>query len=52
MCRLSFPSSFPKEHLFNSDGYRYVLAEADPHAPLKQVATVAATVAKFSFTLF
>eukprot|EP00095_Tigriopus_kingsejongensis_P010432 maker-scaffold294_size218657-snap-gene-0.20 protein:Tk10432 transcript:maker-scaffold294_size218657-snap-gene-0.20-mRNA-1 annotation:"hypothetical protein SINV_13294" len=27
---------FPKEHPFNRDGYRYVLAEADPHAPFRQ----------------
>jgi hypothetical protein len=29
--------SFPKEHPFNRDGYRYILAEADPHAPFRQV---------------
>ena len=28
---------FPKEHPYNRDGYRYVLAEADPHAPFRQV---------------
>ena len=28
---------FPKEHPFNRDGYRYILAEADPHAPFRQV---------------
>ena len=27
---------FPKEHPFNRDGYRYVLAEADVHAPFRQ----------------
>ena len=25
-----------QEHPFNRDGYRYVLAEPDPHAPFKQ----------------
>ena len=29
-------SRFPKEHPFNRDGYRYVLAEADSHAPYRQ----------------
>jgi len=30
------PNAFPKEHPFNRDGYRYVLAEADSHAPFRQ----------------
>ena len=30
------PSSYPTEHPFNKDGYRYVLAEPDPHAPNRQ----------------
>jgi len=30
------PNAFPKEHPYNRDGYRYVLAEADPHAPFRQ----------------
>lgn len=30
------PNAFPKEYPFNRDGYRYVLAEADPHAPLRR----------------
>merc|ERR1712018_953978 len=30
------PNAFPKEHPFNRDGYRYVLAEADVHAPFRQ----------------
>ena len=30
------PNAFPKEHPFNRDGYRYVLAEAAPHAPFRQ----------------
>jgi len=30
------PNAFPKEHLFNRDGYRYILAEADVHAPFRQ----------------
>ena len=34
---LSISCRFPKEHPFNRDGYRYVLAEADPHAPFRQV---------------
>ena len=25
-----------QEHPFNRDGYRYVLAEPDPHAPFRQ----------------
>jgi Set1/Ash2 histone methyltransferase complex subunit ASH2 len=28
---------FPKEYPFNREPYRYVLAEADPHAPFRQV---------------
>ena len=31
------PNGYPKEHPFNRDGYRYILAEADPHAPCRQV---------------
>ena len=31
-----FLNRFPKEHLFNRDGYRYILAEADVHAPFRQ----------------
>lgn len=27
---------YPTEHPFNKDGYRYVLAEPDPHAPNRQ----------------
>lgn len=30
------PNGFPREHPFNRDGYRYVLAEADSHAPFRQ----------------
>lgn len=29
-------NGFPKEHPFNRDGYRYILAEADPHSPFRQ----------------
>ncbi len=29
------PNAFPKEYPYNRDGYRYVLAEADPHAPFR-----------------
>jgi len=29
-------NAFPKEHPFNRDGYRYILAEADVHAPFRQ----------------
>jgi hypothetical protein len=25
------------EHPYNKDGYRYILAEPDPHAPFRQV---------------
>lgn len=28
---------FPKEYPFNREPYRYILAEADPHAPFRQV---------------
>lgn len=28
---------YPAEHPFNKDGYRYILAEPDPHAPCRQV---------------
>ena len=28
-------TGYPKEHPFNRDGYRYVLAEPDPHAPFR-----------------
>ena len=31
------PNGYPREHPFNRDGYRYTLAEADPHAPHRQV---------------
>lgn len=27
---------YPLEHPFNKDGYRYILAESDPHAPNRQ----------------
>nr|CAG4644671.1 EOG090X03NS [Leptodora kindtii] len=27
---------YPLEHPFNKDGYRYILAEPDPHAPCRQ----------------
>ncbi|XP_014671616.1 PREDICTED: set1/Ash2 histone methyltransferase complex subunit ASH2-like [Priapulus caudatus] len=27
---------YPTEHPFNKDGYRYILADADPHAPNRQ----------------
>ncbi|XP_060079632.1 set1/Ash2 histone methyltransferase complex subunit ASH2-like, partial [Ylistrum balloti] len=30
------PHGYPLEHPFNKDGYRYVLAESDPHAPNRQ----------------
>lgn len=26
---------YPLEHPFNKDGYRYILAEPDPHAPFR-----------------
>jgi len=28
--------AFPKEYPFNKDGYRYIMAEADIHAPFRQ----------------
>lgn len=28
---------YPLEHPWNKDGYRYILAEPDPHAPFRQV---------------
>ncbi|XP_076326631.1 set1/Ash2 histone methyltransferase complex subunit ASH2-like isoform X9 [Tachypleus tridentatus] len=30
------PHGFPLEHPFNNDGFRYILAEPDPHAPCRQ----------------
>jgi Set1/Ash2 histone methyltransferase complex subunit ASH2 len=30
------PNGFPAEFPFNKDGYRYVLAEPDPHGPFRQ----------------
>lgn len=30
------PDAFPKEYPMNKDGYRYILAEADIHAPFRQ----------------
>ncbi|KAG1676274.1 Set1/Ash2 histone methyltransferase complex subunit ASH2 [Nymphon striatum] len=30
------PHGYPLEHPFNKDGYRYILAEPDPHAPYRQ----------------
>ena len=30
------PTAYPVEHPFNKDGYRYILAEPDPHAPNRQ----------------
>ncbi|XP_064537332.1 set1/Ash2 histone methyltransferase complex subunit ASH2 isoform X1 [Drosophila montana] len=30
------PHGYPLEHPFNKDGYRYILAEPDPHAPFRQ----------------
>ncbi|GAB1599812.1 set1/Ash2 histone methyltransferase complex subunit ASH2-like isoform X1 [Argonauta hians] len=30
------PHGYPLEHPFNKDGYRYILAEQDPHAPNRQ----------------
>jgi Set1/Ash2 histone methyltransferase complex subunit ASH2 len=27
------PTGYPTEHPYNKDGYRYILAEPDPHAP-------------------
>lgn len=35
---LKLPShGYPLDHPFNKDGYRYLLAEPDPHAPFRQV---------------
>lgn len=28
---------YPLDHPYNKDGYRYLLAEPDPHAPFRQV---------------
>lgn len=28
---------YPLDHPYNKDGYRYFLAEPDPHAPFRQV---------------
>lgn len=29
-------NGYPTEHPFNKDGFRYILAEPDPHGPFKQ----------------
>ncbi len=42
---------FPREHPFNRDGYRYILAEADPHAPFRQVQLLKIWL-KIGFILF
>ncbi len=42
---------FPREHPFNRDGYRYILAEADPHAPFRQVQLLKIWL-KISFIVF
>ena len=34
------PAQFPKEYPLNRDGYRYILAEEDPHAPLRKVSHI------------
>ncbi|XP_037978109.2 set1/Ash2 histone methyltransferase complex subunit ASH2 isoform X1 [Plutella xylostella] len=40
---LKLPShGYPTEHPFNKDGYRYILAEPDPHAPFRQVSILPA----------
>lgn len=31
------PHGYPLDHPYNKDGYRYFLAEPDPHAPFRQV---------------
>lgn len=31
------PHGYPLEHPYNKDGFRYFLAESDPHAPFRQV---------------
>lgn len=31
------PHGYPLDHPYNKDGYRYLLAEPDPHAPFRQV---------------
>lgn len=37
LAALKLPShGYPSEHPFNKDGYRYILAEPDPHAPFRQ----------------
>lgn len=38
---------YPLEHPFNKDGYRYLLAEPDPHAPFRQVRITGTTLAIF-----
>lgn len=38
------PNGYPLEHPFNKDGFRYLLAEPDPHAPYKQVSCHASHV--------
>ncbi|CAG2060686.1 unnamed protein product, partial [Timema podura] len=34
---------YPLEHPYNKDGYRYILAEPDPHAPFRQLTSTSST---------
>lgn len=44
---------YPLEHPFNKDGYRYILAEPDPHAPFRQVYLIdIGLISSFSNFLF
>lgn len=36
------PHGYPLDYPKNKDGYRYILAEPDPHAPFRQVSLFSA----------
>ena len=42
-------TGYPKEHPFNRDGYRYVLAEPDPHAPFRSELNMEDRTRSFSY---
>lgn len=42
---------YPLDHPFNKDGYRYLLAEPDPHAPFRQVEKLLSNSIKIWFSL-
>lgn len=43
------PHGYPLEHPYNKDGFRYFLAESDPHAPFRQVSLATLIFFKVTF---